>query len=139
MSDEGAFAASWHAHGLSYAIPAGVDDELAAGRSVVCNVSRTVVEALRARYANVVVIEVTAPPEVLARRLAARGRAADGDRTERLKRSSQLGSPAADHTISNAGALEPACEAFLRAIVDRSRPIGSRACSKLTDQAGTSS
>ncbi len=118
MAAAGGFAAAWAAHGLRYGIPAAIEADLDAGRSVICNVSRTVVQALRDRYPNVVVIEVTAPPEILAARLAARGRAADGDAGERLRRSSHLGSALADHTILNAGALEPACEAFVRALVE---------------------
>ena len=128
MSAEGAFAASWTAHGLSYGIPATVDVGLAAACSVVCNVSRTVVQDLRKRYANVFVIEVTAPSEILASRLAARGRATDGDASERLRRSSDLGSALVDHTVTNAGALEPACEAFLKALVD-SRPCAGPSAS----------
>ena len=41
-----------------------VDDEIRAGRSVVVNVSRTMIEAARRAYASVVVIAITAPPEV---------------------------------------------------------------------------
>jgi ribose 1,5-bisphosphokinase len=72
------------------------------------------VQDLRERYANVLVIEVTASPEILAARLAGRGRAADGDVSERVRRS--VGAPIPDRTISNAGALEPACESFLGAL-----------------------
>lgn len=116
MLAEGAFAASWTAHGLSYGIPAEIELDLAACRSVVCNVSRTVVQDLRERYGNVFVIAVTAPPDILAARLATRGRAADGDVNERVRRASHLGSSSADHTVTNAGQLEPACATFLEAL-----------------------
>ena len=46
-----------------------------ADRTVVCNVSRTVVAAARARYAHVTVVLITASPAILAARLAQRGRA----------------------------------------------------------------
>ena len=78
----GAFAFWWSAHGHSYGIPLAVDFDIEAGRTVVCNVSRTVVGAVRARYANVVAVLVTAPREVLAARLAARDRSSDGSINE---------------------------------------------------------
>ena len=62
----GDFAMHWEAHGHSYGLPRAIDDDIRAGRSVVVNVSRTVIEAARRAYANVVVIAITAPPEVLA-------------------------------------------------------------------------
>ncbi|MFO0405567.1 MAG: phosphonate metabolism protein/1,5-bisphosphokinase (PRPP-forming) PhnN [Labrys sp. (in: a-proteobacteria)] len=82
----GAYALSWRAHGLSYAIPASIDREIAAGRAVVANVSRGIIAAARGRYADVVVVLVTAPPDVLAARLAARARPSDGVIADRLKR-----------------------------------------------------
>ena len=51
------------------------------------NVSRAIIDAARARFAHVTVIEVTAPAEVLAARLIARGRedpAAINDRLARV-------------------------------------------------------
>ena len=39
---EGAFAFWWSAHGHMYGIPLTVDFDIGAGRTVVCNVSRTV-------------------------------------------------------------------------------------------------
>src|SRR5262245_65785228 len=71
----GAFAIRWSAHGHMYGIPLAIDFDIEAGRTVVCNVSRTVVAAVRERYANVVTVLVTAPREVLGRRLASRLRA----------------------------------------------------------------
>ncbi|MDP3898335.1 MAG: phosphonate metabolism protein/1,5-bisphosphokinase (PRPP-forming) PhnN, partial [Mesorhizobium sp.] len=64
----GAFALSWPAHGLSYGLPASVDDAVAGGRAVVANVSRGVLPALRGRYGRVVAVHVTAAPEILAAR-----------------------------------------------------------------------
>jgi ribose 1,5-bisphosphokinase len=83
---QGAYAFWWEAHGLKYALPAAIDTELRAGRTVVCNVSRAVIRRLRARYARLTVVLVTAPKEILLARLAARGRERGGDVAERLDR-----------------------------------------------------
>src|SRR3954452_5276441 len=64
------FALQWQAHGLRYGIPAEAIEERVVA---VANVSRTVI-AEAARRFRVRVIEVTAPPDVLASRLASRGR-----------------------------------------------------------------
>jgi ribose 1,5-bisphosphokinase len=82
----GAFAFWWSAHGHHYGIPLAIDFDIEMGRTVVCNVSRTVVRAIRWRYAHVVAVLVTAPKDVLAKRLAARDRASDGGIDERLHR-----------------------------------------------------
>jgi ribose 1,5-bisphosphokinase len=83
----GAFAFWWGAHGHNYGIPLSVDFDIEASRTVVCNVSRTVVGAVRARYAHVVAVLITAPREVLAARLAARDRSSDGSIEQRVGRS----------------------------------------------------
>ncbi|HSV25910.1 MAG TPA: phosphonate metabolism protein/1,5-bisphosphokinase (PRPP-forming) PhnN [Xanthobacteraceae bacterium] len=82
----GDFAFWWDAHGLKYALGAAVDDDIRAGKTVVCNVSRAVISQLRRRYANVCVVLVTAPADILAARLAARGRITDGPVGARLAR-----------------------------------------------------
>lgn len=97
---DGGFALWWDAHGHRYGIPWTVDDDIRAGRTVVCNVSRTVTGEARGRYARVVVVLVTAPPEVLAARLAARARASDGDVATRVARAAGL-DPDADVVIQN--------------------------------------
>ena len=83
---KGAFAFWWSAHGHHYGIPLAIDFDIEMGRTVVCNVSRTVVRAIRWRYVHVVAVLVTAPKDVLAKRLAARDRASDGGIVERLHR-----------------------------------------------------
>ncbi len=83
---QGAYAFWWEAHGLKYALPAAIDSDLRAGQTVVCNVSRAAIRALRARYARLTVVLVTAPKEILLARLAARGRERGGDVVGRLDR-----------------------------------------------------
>jgi ribose 1,5-bisphosphokinase len=98
---EGRFALSWRAHGLGYALPRAALEAAWDGRVVVCNVSRAAIEEGRRRLPNAVVVEVTAPPDLLARRLAERRRGEDGDLRERLVRSTRIGEIAADVTIVN--------------------------------------
>lgn len=98
----GAFALSWRAHGLHYGIPADITIDLSEGRLVVANVSRTVVAEAAERF-PVQVIEIIAPPDTLARRLAARGRDDALDIARRLSRQADLPLPARRKTIVNDG------------------------------------
>jgi ribose 1,5-bisphosphokinase len=101
------FAISWDAHGLKYALPVSIDGEIAAGRIVVCNVSRAVISVLRQRYARLVTVLITAPPDILLARIAARARATDGSPSDRVARSSVFRAHvAADAVIENAGSID---------------------------------
>ena len=102
----GDFAVHWEAHGHCYALPRGIDDDVRAGRIVVANVSRTVVDAMRRAYADVIVVEITAPPEVLAERLAMRARGSDGAIELRLSRNIDAAVAPPDVTIVNMGGAE---------------------------------
>jgi ribose 1,5-bisphosphokinase len=120
---DGRLAIWWEAHGLRYGIPAGIDADLRAGRTVVCNVSRTVVGALRARYARVTAVLVTAPEPLLAARLAARRRASDGRPADRLGRQVPGGFDLRpDALIDNAGTAEAGALRLLSLI--RMQPPG---------------
>lgn len=113
----GAFALTWQAHGLSYGIPAEVDAAIAAGRIVVANASRTALPSLRARYENVVVAQITARPEVLAERLAGRGRESRGEVLARLARGGDIVvSGPGVATIDNSGARDLAGDEFVALI-----------------------
>jgi ribose 1,5-bisphosphokinase len=113
----GGFAFWWAAHGLNYAVNATLDDDIRAGKTVVCNVSRAVISELRYRYANVRVVLVTAPAEVLAARLAARGRVTDGVLGARLTRSAPPQSDLApDAVIENVDDLQDGGEMLIAAI-----------------------
>ena len=102
----GEFAVHWEEHGHGYALPRAMDDELRAGRTVVANVSRTVIDALRCAFADVVVVSITAPPEILSQRLAARARSSDGQVADRLARVVDSVASVPDVTITNVGSAE---------------------------------
>jgi ribose 1,5-bisphosphokinase len=119
--EHGDFAVHWDAHGHSYALPREINGDIRAGRTVVANVSRTVLGALRRAYADVVVVAITAPPEVLAARLAARARQSDGDIAERLTRSVDDASAQADVTILNAGSADHHSRELVSVIRDQGR------------------
>ncbi|MBI5321899.1 phosphonate metabolism protein/1,5-bisphosphokinase (PRPP-forming) PhnN [Bradyrhizobium sp.] len=124
----GAFAVEWEAHGHAYGLPRGIEEDIRAGRTVVANVSRTVISALRHAYANVVVVQITAPADVLAERLAARKRGSDGNIAERLGRSVEDAEP--DATIVNVSSAEYHARQLVRIIGNggwdgSSRDVGS--------------
>jgi ribose 1,5-bisphosphokinase len=121
----GAFALTWDAHDLRYGIPAEIDAHIRAGRAVVCNVSRAIVAQARERYAEVRVVLVTAPAEVLMTRLAARARGSDGDLAKRLARGDAFAGLAADCVIENIGAPEDCAAALMSAIGAASRPAAA--------------
>ena len=110
----GEFAMHWEAHGHCYALPRAIDDDIRAGRTVVVNASRTVIEATRRLYADIVVVLITAPPDVLERRLAMRARGSDGSIEERLRRAVDEAVP--DATIVNVGAAEDHARRLLEII-----------------------
>jgi len=110
----GEFAMHWEAHGHCYALPRAIDDDIRAGRTVVVNASRTVIEATRRLYADIVVVLITAPPDVLERRLAMRARGSDGSIEERLRRAVDEAAP--DATIVNVGAAEDHARRLLEII-----------------------
>ena len=110
------FAMHWEAHGHCYGLPRAIDDDIRAGRTVVVNVSRTVVAAARRCYAGVVVVCVTAPPNVLAERLAMRGRGSDGRIERRLHRTVEDAAAAPDISIINTGSAEYHARRFVRII-----------------------
>ncbi len=106
------YALAWEAHGLGYGIPGAIATDLASGRVVVANVSRTVIGEAATRFA-VLVLEITASPEVLAIRLAARGREDAADRARRLARRVALPRGVASARVLNDGAIEDGVAAVL--------------------------
>lgn len=103
---------------MPYGLPRSIDDDIRAGRTVVANVSRTVISLLRRAYAHVVVVAVTAPADVLASRIAMRQRGSDGNIAERLARKVDDVDAAPDATIVNISSTEYHTRQLLRIILD---------------------
>lgn len=110
----GGFAVSWDAHGLSYGIPRETLAQLAEGVTLVANGSRSALPAFADAYPRLKVVLVTARPDILAARLAARGRESAEAIAKRLDRATPEIVVAADTVvIDNSGPLEAAGEAFV--------------------------
>ena len=123
---QGEFALSWEAHGLHYGLPVSLDRDLGEGRVVVANLSRAVIPDLLRRYPTALVVEVWAEPEVVAKRLAGRGREDAGEIRRRMDRSVGVRLPTSTVRIDNSGALEVAGEQFVGLLRDLLR-VGVRA------------
>jgi ribose 1,5-bisphosphokinase len=114
---QGRFVLDWRAHALRYGIPASVERDLSAGRHVLANLSRQAIEAARARFQPFLAVVVTAPAEVLASRLAARGREDPAAIAGRLGRASYAAPNGPDVlVVDNGGTLEAGIRAFLAAL-----------------------
>ena len=112
----GGFAMSWRAHGLGYGIPGEADEHVRAGRAVVANVSRAVLDALDARYANFRVVRISVSDEVREARLRARQREDAADIARRLVRADPAPEFPVDAEIVNDGTLDEGGEQLLRVI-----------------------
>jgi len=113
-AERGDFALFWQAHGHRYGIPSDIDDDIETGRTVIANVSRTVIETARARYANLAVASITASRDTLAKRLAHRNRETEVEILRRLDRAGSNVPVGPDvHTLDNDGALEISAAKFL--------------------------
>lgn len=110
----GLFALAWESHGLRYALGGELDLWLGRGFIVVANLAREAWGAARRRYPGLAGVLVTAPPEILAQRLASRGREDAAGIAERLARVVVLPEDAAIRRLDNSGALAVAGEGLVR-------------------------
>jgi ribose 1,5-bisphosphokinase len=105
----GDLALDWGAHNLRYGVLRSVDRDIASGRVVVVNVSRTVVPRMRERYSRGAVVLIDAPAALRRLRLFRRGREVAGAIDVRLAREvERFNSADADLVIENSGELEDA-------------------------------
>ena len=113
----GDFLISWNAHGLRYGLPDTLRAALARGQNVIANGSRAVISELTARVSRLVVVEVTAPADLLAIRIAGRGRETGAAINERLVRDvAQWPASVQTVTICNDGTVAVGIERFLAAL-----------------------
>lgn len=112
----GMFAFWWRAHGHGYGIPRAIEDDIARGDTVVCNVSRAVIDDVRARFADVAVVAITASPDIIAARLTARGRDSDGPIGDRIARNAAYKDMTADVVVDNSTTPDAAANAFVAVI-----------------------
>jgi ribose 1,5-bisphosphokinase len=110
------FALSWQAHGLHYGIPPDIAQDGARGIVVVANVSRGVIAEAAERF-PVRVIEVTAPLEFLAQRLAARGRETAADAARRLSRDVSIPADVAVDRVVNDRSPGEAADRFISSLI----------------------
>ncbi|MEL6242462.1 MAG: phosphonate metabolism protein/1,5-bisphosphokinase (PRPP-forming) PhnN [Pseudomonadota bacterium] len=107
MQSRGDFALSWMAHGLHYGIPGAIRSSLTGGTDLLVNLSRGVLEEACQKFPGLITILLTARPEVLAARLAERGREDKADIARRLGRANfALPESVTATEIDNSGALD---------------------------------
>jgi ribose 1,5-bisphosphokinase len=115
---QGAYALSWEAHGLCYGVPATIDEGIAAGRVVVCNVSRRAIAAASGRYRRCLVMLVTADAQLREQRLVGRGREDASGVAERLERDgAEVPAGTRVLKLDNSGTVAEACNAFIAALL----------------------
>lgn len=122
MVEQGNCALHWRAHGLGYIIPKDIEDELRAGKTLICNTSRKQLPIAHQKY-PIHVINITAPLALRAERLAGRGRETKEEITQRLNRKVDDIDPALPQTqITNDQTLEIGVKRLLNAI-NRARAL----------------
>lgn len=101
----GEFLIAWRANGLAYALPAILGSKLATGSTVIANLSRGAIADARQKGIRVLAVEVTADRDLLASRIAARGRESPEMCDARLERNAAYAETfRADIVIENNGA-----------------------------------
>ena len=113
----GGFLLTWQAHGLRYGLPSELAPEMARGVNVIANGSRTAVAELMAKVSPLVVVEVTAPPELRRARILARGREDATQVDARIARVVEDLPEGVDRiTIANDSTVEEGVEHFVQAL-----------------------
>lgn len=84
LAANGAFAIHWGAHDLFYGVPITVKYQLNKGTDCLVNFSRKALADAADLFPRFLVLNITATPETLARRLVARGRETEAEIAKRL-------------------------------------------------------
>jgi ribose 1,5-bisphosphokinase len=113
----GLFALSWAGNELHYAVGIEIEYWLAKGLTVVMNGSREYLRHARARYPQLVLVEISVSEPILRERLLARGRESAEQAEQRLQRNRELSRVAPEaQVIRNEGDLESAGQALVTLI-----------------------
>ena len=116
-AQDGAFCLHWSAHGLRYGIPAQVRRDVANGADCLANLSRGALTEAASVFPRLLVLDITATPETLARRLAGRGRESATEISARLAQAAKPLPPGLTVvTIPNDGPLQDAVARALTAL-----------------------
>ncbi|AMN43862.1 phosphonate metabolism protein/1,5-bisphosphokinase (PRPP-forming) PhnN [Rhodoplanes sp. Z2-YC6860] len=118
----GDFLIHWSAHGLRYGIPIHLADNLASGQNVVINGSRAAAAELVGKARNVTLVEISAPAELIAQRLMARGREDAAQVQSRLARVTPKLPAGIDSVVIHNDAAVETGVARLVSILTSSRP-----------------
>lgn len=126
MSDEafaaaeqdGAFCFTWRAHGLCYGLRTDLEAHLGAERPAIVNGSRKVLADMARRFPGLAIVRVTADPQVIAARLASRGRESDEEIAARLARAAEIPDVAPVAVVDNSGTLDDAARSFVDAVTE---------------------
>ena len=119
----GEFCVVWQAHGLRYGLGVDLIDCLQNGQHVLANVSRSAIGQIGEVWDDILIVEITAPSDVVAERLRNRGRESDADIEARLKRQASAFPDGLNViTISNASIPDLAIEQFVEAVASSLPP-----------------
>lgn len=121
------FAMHWQANGLSYGVRRTELAPLASGHCVLVNGSRAYVPALLRTWPACTLVHITAPLDVLTRRLTARGREDGQAIAGRLAREIAAELPAHTIRILNDGPLATSVAALREALLQRLVPTSGAA------------
>lgn len=111
---DGSYALAWEAHGHGYGVPAAALADLARGQSAIVNVSRGVLASARSRFEPVRIVNIAVPRQILAQRLADRGREDSDAIARRLARADAFQVEGGDvFSLVNDGPLDRSVDAFV--------------------------
>ena len=114
---QGDFILHWQAHGMRYGVPRRMLVLATRGKAVLFNGSRAMLADAVRVLPQLRVIHLTARPEILAQRLADRGREPPEEIAKRLARADLALPDGLDVVeIDNSGPLDHAVRAFLNAV-----------------------
>lgn len=104
----------WQAHSLGYAIPRSVEEAIAAGKFATINVSRNILHVAAERFPDLIIIEITADPDLRVKRIEARGREdLSAVKTRAMRETLPYPDQVTKFCIENNGTLEKAVSQFV--------------------------